>query len=175
MYRGWYWEGTPVLPSLPAAAPTVAQALASRLPTGECVTALILRHVNDALVFYDAVIVGPDHEGTQRILSLLAQASEDMTDGKVGYFAYWAEMGGMLPAPDDLIAFGEVSRGSGARFLTSDDFPNRKVLKDAIATLKPAEGLLFRLFNVAMGEGSYPNLEVMRSAEFIDPAIGGVR
>lgn len=171
MYRGWYWEGTMVLESPPAEAPTVGLSLASRLPSGESANALVVRHLDEALVLYDAVILGPDHERAQRTMSLMAQAAEDMKEGSTGHFAYWAEIGGALPGPNDLLALGEVSRGSGARFLTPRDFPDARALQRAIGTLKPAEALLFRLFDAALGAGSYPDLEVMRSADFIDPAI----
>jgi hypothetical protein len=171
MYRGWYWEESSVAePPKTAEETSVKRALASRLEELETTLTLVV-HEEGHLWLFDMILIGPDHARAQRSMSLLAQTSSALEGDAKGYFVYWADISGRLPKKDGVLSFGELS-AKGLRFLGPAELTKpRGALKKTLAFLAPVEARFGEMVAEALGSGSYPKAEVLRSAKYVDPAV----
>jgi hypothetical protein len=173
MYRGWYWEESPV-PAAPKKreAPTVRDALAARLDDVET-TLTAVSHVDDHLLLFDHMMIGPDHARAQHTMAMLAIAGAQLEPKAKGYFLYWADISARLPDKSGVISLAVVER-AGTRFLGPSHLEKpRGALGKTLAFLKPTESLFGELVSEALGDGSYPDIAVLRSTKFVDPAVLG--
>lgn len=169
MYRGWYWEDSSV-PASPnqGEAATVRGALAERVGNHET-TLTLVTHADDCLQLFDMVMIGPDHARAQHTMAMLALAGRELAGDAKGWFVYWADISGRLPNKNGVLSLAEVG-GGGTRFVGPSDL-KRGALKKTLAFLAPVGAAFGEMVGEALGDGSYPKAEVLRSAKYVDPAV----